>query len=136
MHENAAFDPFEQAYRRSILRDIEQRVALHGEHRAQPHADRARQFMPFAALKGYEDMAHGREFTALPKHELTAEEARIFSDTVSELRKGDFVRVTCYDEGEHRVIEGAVAYKDETIRAMRIGSLDIAFDDIESIEPL
>ncbi len=136
MHENASLDPFEQAYRRSVLRDIEQRIALHGEHQARPHADRARQFMPFAALKGYEDMAHGREFTALPKHELTAEEARIFSDTVSELRKGDFVRVTRYDKGEHRVIEGAVAYKDETIKTMRIGSFDIAFDDIESIEPL
>lgn len=136
MHENAALDPFEQAYRRSVLRDIEQRIALHGEHQARSHADRARQFMPFAALKGYEDMAHGREFTALPKHKLTAEEARIFSDTVSELRKSDFVRVAYYDKGEHRVTEGAVAYKDEAIKTMRVGSLDIVFDDIESIEPL
>lgn len=135
MHENAAFDPFEQAYRRSILRDIEQRVALHGEHRAQPHADRARQFMPFAALKGYEAMAHGREFAAIPKHELTAEEARAFSDTVSELAKGDVVRVTWYDQGAHRVTEGPVAYKDESLRTIRVGTADIAFADIESIEP-
>ncbi len=135
MHENAAFDPFEQAYRRSILRDIEQRVALHGEHRAQPHADRARQFMPFAALKGYEAMAHGREFAALPKPELTAEEARAFSDTVSELAKGDVVRVTWYDQGAHRVTEGPVAYKDESLRTIRVGTADIAFADIESIEP-
>ncbi len=92
--------------------------------------------MPFAALKGYEDMARGREFTTLPKHELTAEEARILSDTVSELRKGDFVRVAYYGKGEHRVVEGAVAYKGEAIKTMRVGSLDIAFDDIESIEPL
>lgn len=134
MHENTSLDPPERAYRQSILRDIERRIALHGEHLAKPHADRARQFMPFAALKGYEDMAHGREFTTLPKHEVTAEEARLFSDVMAELRKGDCVRITCYDRGEHRTIEGPVVYKDETLRTIRVGTTDIAFDDIESIE--
>ncbi|MDO5042272.1 MAG: hypothetical protein Q4D92_02035 [Slackia sp.] len=79
-------------------------------------------------------MAHGREFTTLPKHEVTAEEARLFSDVMAELRKGDCVRITCYDRGEHRTIEGPVVYKDETLRTIRVGTTDIAFDDIESIE--
>lgn len=136
MHRNEVIDPLEQAYRRSVLRDIERRVARHGTHQAQPHADRARQFMPFAALKGYEAMAHGREFAAIPKHEPTAEEARAFSDTVSGLAKDDVMRVTWYDQGAHRVTEGPVAYKDESLRTIRVGTADIAFADIESIEPV
>lgn len=136
MHEHASIDPLERAYRQSVLRDIERRVALRGEHRAQPHADRARQFMPFAALKGYTDMAHEREQAAYAKHELTAEEARVLSETMSGLSKGDSVRVTRYEHGARRVVEGVVSCKDETLKTIRIGSIDIAFGHIEAIEPL
>lgn len=51
----------EAAYRRAKLAEIERRIAKHGKHTAQPHADRARQFMPFAALKGYNELAHSKE---------------------------------------------------------------------------
>ncbi|MDO4443708.1 MAG: hypothetical protein Q4B69_07540 [Slackia sp.] len=81
-------------------------------------------------------MARSREFIASPRHELTAEEARVFSETVSHLSKGDAVRVTYCHQEEHRTIEGALADIDEALRAMRVGSTRIAFEDIESIEPL
>ena len=68
-------DALEHAYRQSVLHDIERRIARYGEHKATPHADRARQFVPFAALKGYEDMAHSRELATAARHELTAEES-------------------------------------------------------------
>lgn len=129
-----AADPLESAYRRSILRDIERRIERHGRHLAQPHADRARQFVPFAALKGYEDMAHSREFATIARHEVTAEESRAFSETVSGLRKGDGVRVTYYRQGRRKAIEGALVDKDEALRTMRVGTTDILFDEIESIE--
>ncbi len=47
----------ERARREVILNDIHKRVAENGPHQALPHPDRARQFMPFAALKGYHEMA-------------------------------------------------------------------------------
>lgn len=127
-------NPLENAYRQSILRDIERRVERHGRHQAQPHADRARQFVPFAALKGYESMAHSREFIAMPRHEVTAEESRIFSETVSCLRKGDRVRVAYYRQERCRTIEGAFVDKDEALRMMRVETTDISFDEIESID--
>ena len=40
-----------------------------------PRADRAQQFMPFAALKGYYDLIRERERVAEPKRELTDEQA-------------------------------------------------------------
>lgn len=46
----------ERAYRKRVLDDIAQRVAEEGVHTAVPGDDRGRQFMPFAALKGYDDI--------------------------------------------------------------------------------
>ena len=46
-------NPQERVYREAVLRDVKRHVAACGPHVARPHASRARQFMPFAALKGY-----------------------------------------------------------------------------------
>lgn len=46
----------ERAYRKRVLDDIARRVAEEGVHTAVPGDDRGRQFMPFAALKGYNDI--------------------------------------------------------------------------------
>ena len=53
--------PQEEARRRALLAAIARRVAADGPHTACAHADRARQFMPFAALKGYHELAHDQE---------------------------------------------------------------------------
>lgn len=45
--------PAERQYRLAVLADIERRVAEDGPRIARPDPMRARQFMPFAALKGY-----------------------------------------------------------------------------------
>lgn len=46
----------ERAYRKRVLDDIARRVAEEGVRTAVPGDDRGRQFMPFAALKGYDDI--------------------------------------------------------------------------------
>ena len=46
----------ERAYRKRVLDDIARRVAEEGVHTAVPGDDRGRQVMPFAALKGYNDI--------------------------------------------------------------------------------
>lgn len=46
----------EREHRDVVLAAIEQKLARQGERSAQAHRNRARQFMPFAALKGYADM--------------------------------------------------------------------------------
>lgn len=46
----------ERAYRSRVLDDIARRVTEEGIHTAIPGDDRGRQFMPFAALKGYDDI--------------------------------------------------------------------------------
>lgn len=53
MHEKQNFELQHQV---AVLKAIETRIAQDGVYTAKPHADRARQFMPFAALKGYEEL--------------------------------------------------------------------------------
>ncbi len=46
----------EKEYRTSVLRQIAQRLAQDGPRIAQPSPERGRQFMPFAALKGFDEL--------------------------------------------------------------------------------
>lgn len=46
----------EHQYRAQVLDDIAKRVAAEGVHYAAPGDDRGRQFMPFAALKGFDEV--------------------------------------------------------------------------------
>ncbi|MEF2655557.1 MAG: hypothetical protein U0M72_03865 [Eggerthellaceae bacterium] len=46
----------EKEHRTLILDAIERKLARQGQRTARAHRNRARQFMPFAALKGYADM--------------------------------------------------------------------------------
>lgn len=55
----------EQRYRKSKLREIEARVQQNGPHIARAHPDRARQFMPFAALKGHQTLIRQKEAEAV-----------------------------------------------------------------------
>lgn len=59
----------EKDYRLSALRAIREKVEAAGAHIARPHADRAQQFMPFAALNGYEDLVQAEEAAVLGKEE-------------------------------------------------------------------
>ena len=70
----------ELEYRARVLRDIAVRRGKDGPHAARAHADRARQFMPFAALKGYHELAHEQEFVRQPRQDMTDERARILSE--------------------------------------------------------
>lgn len=54
-------DPQEKEHREKTLAAIERNLRKNGIHAARPHDTRARQFMPFAALKGYSDMTQEEE---------------------------------------------------------------------------
>lgn len=56
-----ALSSSERAYREAMLRDIEHRIRQDGPHVARPHPNRAKQFMPFAALKGYRQLLAEKE---------------------------------------------------------------------------
>lgn len=60
--EDIAFDEAER--RRRILQDIAAQVRQHGAHFAANSPKRATQFMPFAALTGFEELMAEKEAAA------------------------------------------------------------------------
>lgn len=100
----------------------------------QIRASRAAQFMPFAALTGYYELARKQERISEPKHELTEEEAAALSRTVAQVKRGDLVRITYYDWDCYKSIAGVVTKMEPVFRRLQVVKTTIAFDDILAIE--
>ena len=126
----------EGAYRESVLRDVRERIRCDGEHVARPHPDRARQFMPFSALKGYHEMAMARELVPGPRREMTEEHALALSQRIGTLKKGDLVRVVHYENSAYAETVGALSEVVEPYRMLRIVRKPIAFDDVWEVESM
>lgn len=110
---------------------------LHEERRHlndRARAHRAAQFMPFAALTGYYELARRQEHIIQPRHELTDEEAYDLSCTISQITRGEMARVTFYEDGSYHTITGMVSLLDVACRRLRVIKTTIRFDDILSIE--
>lgn len=96
-------------------------------------SDRARQFLPFAALKGYEDMLRKMEREIEPRKELTEEDARRLNEEIRAIQKGMRVHILHYNNGVYTVTEGKVSYLDIVLRKIFIEENVITFDDIWEI---
>ena len=57
----------EKDYRLTTLRALERKYEKEGPRKARAHSDRARQFMPFAALKGYEKLIEEEEAASVTR---------------------------------------------------------------------
>ena len=77
-----------------------------------PHPDRARQFSPFAALRGYYELVHERERVIDPRRPLSEEEARALDATIANLQRGVMVRAVFYEKDACRTIVGTVSQVD------------------------
>ena len=97
-------------------------------------ADRAKQFMPFAALKGYEDALRAKEKIVVPRRELSEEMAQELDRKLHQIRKNDVVTVLYYDREEYIRITGMVSRVDMDGRILKIVNTKIGFEDISAIE--
>ena len=101
-----------------------------------PKADRASQFMPFAALKGYYELIRTKERIVQPRHESTEEYQVRISSQLSGLNKGDVVRITYYDQDAYVTRQGVLGELVLELRFLRLVRQRIDFDDIVSITPV
>lgn len=95
-----------------------------------PIADRAKQFMPFSALKGLSEALASKERIIVPKVELSEEMAEELDRKMHQLERGKIVTVTYFHKDEYLKITGMVARIDETSRLLQIVNTKINFDDI------
>ena len=99
-----------------------------------PHADRARQFSPFAALRGYYDLVHERERVIERRRPLTEEEARALDATIANLQRGVMVRAVFYEKDACRTIVGTVSQVDMIYHDLWIVRTRIPFADLCALE--
>ncbi len=98
------------------------------------HADRARQFMPFAALTGYFDLIRERQRVVQPFHELTEDEAEALSRKMAWVKKGTMVEICYYDRDAYVRRKGMVSRIDEVERAIWVVKERVPFDMILDIQ--
>lgn len=98
-----------------------------------PVSDRAKQFMPFSALKGLDEVLRTKEKIVVPKVELSPEMAEELDYKMHLLEKGKMVTVIYFSNGEYVKVTGLVARIDETSRVIQIVNTKVRFDDILDI---
>ena len=98
-----------------------------------PVSDRAKQFMPFSALKGLDEALRAKEKIVVPKVELSPEMAEELDYKMHLLEKGKMVTVIYFSNGEYVKVTGLVARIDQTSRVIQIVNTKIRFDDIFDI---
>lgn len=98
-----------------------------------PIPDRAKQFMPFAALKGLPDALAAKEKIAVKKIELSSEMYEELDRKMHQVERGRIITVIYFKEGEYLKLTGMVARIDPNSRILQIVNTKITFDDILDI---
>ena len=99
-----------------------------------PREERAKQFMPFAALKGYPEALRKKEKITVPKVELSEDAAQELDRKLRQVCKNDIITVVYFSEGEYLKQTGMVSRMDVTARVLKVVNTKIRFDDILEIE--
>ena len=100
-----------------------------------PASRRAKQFMPFDALRGLKEAIADKEKITNPKTELAEDMVREINSILVDLRKGQNVTVVYYNdyEEEYHQLTGAVEKVDAYWKLLQIGNIAIDFDEISEI---
>lgn len=96
--------------------------------------ERAKQFMPFSPLKGYDELLLERTLVKSDKIEISEEKVNEISEVLSVVKKKDIVSVVYYDKNSYKELTGLVSNIDEVDKIIRVIKTQINFDDIYSIE--
>ena len=97
-------------------------------------ADRAKQFMPFAALKGYDVALRTKEKVIVPKIELSEEMLEELDHKLQMIGKKDIVTVVYFCNQEYLEVTGMVSRIDATARILQIVNTKIPFADIYDLK--
>lgn len=96
--------------------------------------ERAKQFMPFAALKGYPDALRKKEKIVVSKRELSEEYQEELDRVLHQIKKNDIVSVVYFCQGEYLKMTGMVSRIDETARVLKVVNTKIDFEELYTVE--
>ena len=94
---------------------------------------RAKQFMPFAALKGFEALLSA---VARPKEsrvELSEDQIEEVNKVLQIVRSGDWVRIVYYDKHKYTELIGPVEVINKRLQLLAVQGVEISFRDIKAV---
>ncbi len=99
-------------------------------------ADRAKQFMPFDALKGLREALRQKEeiISRIERIELTEEDAEKISSTLIKISKGDEVSLKFFKAGHYINYQGVVTSVNKTLKFLTVNDIKIYFEDIYTVK--
>ena len=92
--------------------------------------NRAKQFVPFSALKGYEEALRAKEKILIPRMELSEEKKEELNRKLHQIKRNDIVTVIYFCKGEYIQMEGMVSRLDKDARILKVVNTKIPFEDI------
>lgn len=95
--------------------------------------ERAKQFLPFAALKGYPAALRRKEKIVVPKVEFSEDYQEQLDGKLRQIRVQDVVTAVYFREGEYLKVTGMVSRIDRTARVLKIVNTKIPFDDLYDV---
>ncbi|MBD5089814.1 MAG: YolD-like family protein [Clostridiales bacterium] len=96
--------------------------------------NRAKQFSPFAAIRGLQDALEKKERIIVEKIELSEEMAEELDRKMQQLEKGRIATVVYFAEDNYLKKTGIVARIDKSSQVLQIVDTKIAFKDILDVE--
>ena len=119
-------------------------------HPSMPRADRAKQFMPFASLRGYGDIIDDRQTLREPRRLLSEDEREAMDEQLERIadmlsrgiRPTVELQLFVADEqhsdaeqetGEYRMITGTANRLSSAERIIRVGRVEYSLQQIDSI---
>lgn len=84
---------------------------------------RAKQFLPFDALKGLQEALREKEIEYEEKKELSEETLAELNNVFNKIEKGSFVKIRYYRNGRYKELEGIVTYIDYIKRKIQIDKI-------------
>lgn len=96
---------------------------------------RAKQFMPFDAMKGLQEALRDREerHSRVERHGISEEEQEALSAVMNRLSKGDKIRISYYSHFHDVEKTGTVTAINYAYRFLKVDEEKIVFDDIYGI---
>lgn len=97
-------------------------------------ADRAKQFAPFDALKGFREALLKKEKVVVPKAELSEDRKEELDWKIWQIKPKDMVTVIYYQEKEYVKITGFAVQIDRKQRYIQVTNTRIEFKNIYDIQ--
>lgn len=96
--------------------------------------NRAKQFLPFAALRGLNEALREAERVVMPRAVLFEEEMERVDRMLQKVRVGQRVWAVCYRDGVYMTVCGLVERVETGRRVLQIDGGGVRFEDLRTLE--